>query len=153
MMKKRIMVIGPRNSGKSQLVSYLEKREISSFPGNIVYYERTIHVPSSYVECPWMYKHIIAAQQTAYLAVMMLGTGKKKNTYPPHCVSSLLIPVFGVVSCDRAEQGNFEAVQACQKELKEAGVTRRFIVDFSNESSLMPLMKAIKMLDKESQNE
>ncbi|GAB2025371.1 EutP/PduV family microcompartment system protein [Lactovum odontotermitis] len=153
MMKKRIMVIGPRNSGKSELVSYLEKREISSFPGNIVYYEQTIHVPSSYIECPWMFKHIIAAQQTAYLAVMMLGTGKKKNTYPPHCVSSLLIPVFGVVSVDVKKAENAQAIQACQKELKDAGVARRFIVDFSNENSLQPLMSAIKTLDKESQNE
>ena len=67
MKKKRIMILGARESGKTLLANYLN--EIDTPPKrtpHMVYGRNTLDVPGSYVESNDMHKHLIAAQQDAY---------------------------------------------------------------------------------------
>ena len=64
MKKKRIMILGARESGKTLLANYLN--EIDTPPKrtpHMVYGRNTLDVPGSYVESNDMHKHLIAAQQ------------------------------------------------------------------------------------------
>lgn len=120
MRKKRVMVIGPTNCGKTTLVNAL-----NDYSGplrktqDIIYGKNTIDVPGSYIENTWMYKHIIAAAQDASHVLVLVDQSRCVSKYPPGFAKSFRCPVIGVITKTDLMPENEEA---CIKELKRIGV-------------------------------
>lgn len=114
------MFVGPGKSGKTTLISLLERDGVTirRLP-NMVYRTNTLDTPGSYLESPWMHKHLIAAAQDASCVVMVADAAAKKRAYPPGFAKVFRVPVVGVVTrCDLPDADPKDA----KKQLLEAGV-------------------------------
>lgn len=114
------MVIGPTGCGKTTLVNLL-----NNYSGplrktqNIIYGEKTMDVPGSYIENAWMYKHLIAAAQDASHVLILVDQSKCHDVYSPGFAKAFTCPVIGVVSkCDLAPENQVLALQ----KLKNLGI-------------------------------
>jgi ethanolamine utilization protein EutP len=145
-MKKRILIIGPENSDNQQLVNLIEDSSRQQTMNNIVYYDETIYVPSSYLRSPWMLKHIISTQQKAYCLLMLLNTQRQFRVYPPNYAKAFRIPSIGLISKDGAE--NEEKIESCRKELLEAKVDKIYELDFADKENCFNFLTEIKLLEK-----
>ena len=72
-MKKKIMIIGPRQVGKSTLANLLNHTDKPlRKTQDAIFGEKTIDVPAAYLENTMMYKYIIALAQLASHVVMLV---------------------------------------------------------------------------------
>ena len=73
MKRKRIMIAGPARSGKSALANFLngEERPLKRTL-DTSYRQRTLEVPSAYLENTWMYQHLIALAQDAWCILVLV---------------------------------------------------------------------------------
>ncbi|KGK85068.1 EutP/PduV family GTP-binding protein [Desulfosporosinus sp. HMP52] len=123
-MKKRIMIVGPTQSGKSTLANVLNE---SSRPlkktQDIIYGKNTIDTPSSYLENPSMYKYLIATAQTASHLLILVDQSKLIEVYPPAFAKSFNCPVLGVITkIDVAQEFDDLSIQ----QLKRIGVNEPY---------------------------
>lgn len=123
-MKKRIMIVGPTQSGKSTLANVLND---SSRPlkktQDIIYGKNTIDTPSSYLENPSMYKYLIATAQTASHLLILVDQSKLIEVYPPAFAKSFNCPVLGVITkIDLAQEFADLSIQ----QLKRIGVNEPY---------------------------
>lgn len=124
MRKKRIMVIGPTNCGKTSLVNAL-----NDFEGpvrktqDIIYGKNTIDVPGSYVENTWMYKHLIATAQDASHVLIIVDQSKCTEVYSPGFAKVFRCPVIGVINKTDLVPENEEF---CIRQLKMIGVAEPY---------------------------
>ncbi|HEY8891979.1 MAG TPA: EutP/PduV family microcompartment system protein [Clostridium sp.] len=124
MRKKRIMVIGPTNCGKTSLVNSL-----NDYDGplrktqDIIYVKNTIDTPGSYIENAWMYKHLIATAQDASHVLILIDQSRCASVYSPGFAKVFKCPVIGVITkIDlMAENENL-----CIQQLKEIGVPKPY---------------------------
>lgn len=120
MRKKRVMVVGPTNCGKTTLVNAL-----NDYDGpirktqNIIFGKNTMDVPGSYIEIPWMYKHLIAAAQDASHVLMLIDQSRCTDVYSPGFAKSFRCPVIGVVTKTDLMPENADS---CLRQLKMIGV-------------------------------
>ena len=99
MIKKKKLIIGPRNSGKTTLAYYFEeKNESVRKQAHIVYGKESIDTPSPYLERPWMRQHLISLQKSAYIVFLLFPLKVTKKSYPPGFTHVFKIPVVGVVT-------------------------------------------------------
>lgn len=120
MKKKRVMILGSRESGKTTLANYLN--DLNTAPmrtPHMVYGKNTLDIPGSYLEAPWMHKHLIAAQQDAFCILMLCTPQSSKRSYPPGFAKVFRIPVIGVIT---KSDLSAEGVERCKAELRSAGV-------------------------------
>ncbi|WP_335385583.1 EutP/PduV family microcompartment system protein [Neobacillus drentensis] len=119
MRKKRIMVIGPTNCGKTTLVNALndEARPIRKTQ-NLIYGKHTIDVPGSYMENTWMYKYVISAMQDASLVLILVDQSKAADVYSPGFAKVFRCPVIGVITKVDLMPENEEI---CIKQLQKIG--------------------------------
>lgn len=120
MKKKRIMILGCRESGKTTLANHLN--DLDTAPKrtpHMVYGKNTLDVPGSYLESPWMHKHLIAAQQDAFCVLMLCTPLAAKRSYPPGFSKVFRIPVIGVIT--KSDLGP-EGTDRCIAELQSAGI-------------------------------
>lgn len=140
MRKKRIMVIGPSRSGKTTLVN-----ELNNYHGKLrrtqdmIYGENTIDVPGSYIENPWMYKHIIAAAQDASHVLVLIDQSRCTDIYPHGFARTFTCPVIGVVTkCDLMPENE----ESCIRQLKMIGVPEPYFhISFSKGIGIDALKK------------
>jgi ethanolamine utilization protein EutP len=99
MRKKRIMVIGPTNCGKTTLVHALndENRPIRKTQ-NLIFGKNTIDVPGSYIENAWMYKYLISAVQDASHVLVLVDQSNCTEVYSPGFARVFRCPVIGVIT-------------------------------------------------------
>ena len=120
-MRKRIMVIGPSGSGKTTLcnaINGVEGRLRKT--QDMIYGKYTVDVPGSYLEIPWMYKHLIAAaQNSASQVVILVDSTAKRDFYAPGFAEVFTVPITGVVTkCSEDD----EKARKCEEQLKRIGV-------------------------------
>jgi len=124
MRKKRIMVIGPTNCGKTSLVNSL-----NDYDGplrktqDIIYVKNTIDTPGSYIENAWMYKHLIATAQDASHVLILVDQSRCANVYSPGFAKVFRCPVIGVITKIDLMAGN---ENLCFQQLKEIGVAEPY---------------------------
>ena len=124
MRKKRVMVIGPTKCGKTTLINIL-----NDYDGplrktqDIIYGKNTIDVPGSYIENPWMYKHLIAAAQDASHVLILVDQSRYANVYSPGFAKAFRCPIIGVITkIDlMAENEDF-----CLRQLAQIGVSEPY---------------------------
>lgn len=120
-MKKWIMIIGPRGSGKTTLAHHLDGRE-SDRPlkktQDIIYGNRAMDTPSAYLENPWMYKHLIAAAQQASEILVLVDGEKPKSYCSPGFTRVFTVPVTGIITKVDADTD----LDSCRAILERMGV-------------------------------
>lgn len=120
-MRPRVMLVGPRLSGKATIATYLEQSEVPLRKvDNIVYRKETVTVPDNYLECPWMYNHIIALQQTAKCGLFIQPMKAHKDTYPPNFAKVFRIPIFGIITYH--ESYTEDEYSYTERQLMETGI-------------------------------
>jgi len=120
MRKKRIMIVGPKNSGKTTLVNQINnyKGKLKKTP-DVIYGEKTIDVPSAYIENSWMYKHLIALSQDASYIILLVDQTSKEKIYSPGFAKAFSCKVIGAITkIDLMKENEDIAINL----LKEAGV-------------------------------
>ena len=124
MRKKRVMVIGPTRCGKTTLVNAL-----NDYDGplrktqDMIYGVNTIDVPGSYIENPWMYKHLIAAAQDASHVLILVDQSRCGNMYSPGFAKAFRCPVIGVITKIDLMPENEEL---CLRQLANIGVSEPY---------------------------
>lgn len=99
MRKKRIMIIGARGTGKTSLANILnDKIELPKKSQDVMYGTYTIDIPSAYIENTWMYKHLIALSQDAYIIIILFDFNSNADIYSPNFASAFTKPVIGVIN-------------------------------------------------------
>ena len=119
-MKKRIMVVGPTQSGKSTLTNGLnDSTRPLKKTQDVIYGKNTIDTPGSYIENASMYKYLIATAQTASHVLMLVDQARLIEVYPPSFAKSFTCPVIGVITkIDLAP----ENANLCIQQLKRIGI-------------------------------
>lgn len=142
MKKKRIMILGSRESGKTTLANYLNDLDtIPKRTPHMVYGKNTLDIPGSYLESPWMHKHLIAAQQDAFCVLMLCTPFAAKRSYPPGFAKVFRIPVIGIITKSDLES---KGVEQCIAELRSTGVQEPYYeISVHNRSGLDELTDII----------
>ncbi|WP_407311413.1 EutP/PduV family microcompartment system protein [Desulfosporosinus sp. SB140] len=119
-MKKRIMVVGPTQSGKSTLTNVLnDSNRPLKKTQDVIYGKNAIDTPGSYIENPSMYKYLIATQQGASHVLMLVDQTRILDVYPPGFAKSFTCPVIGVITkVDLAPQD----ANLCIQQMRKIGV-------------------------------
>lgn len=147
MKRKRVMVIGPTNCGKTSLVNALNGYEGRlRKTQDIIYGENTIDVPGSYIENTWMYKHIIATAQDASHVLILVDASRCISVYSPGFAKAFKCPVIGVITkMDlMAENEGF-----CVRELKQIGVPEPYFKVSNTEDTGIGALKEYLFIKQE----
>ena len=120
MRKKRIMIIGAKNCGKTSMANFLNDCEGPlRKTQDTIYGKNTIDVPGAYIENSWMYMHTIAISQDAKCIILMVDQSRCTEIYSPGFAKVFRCPVIGVINkTDR----NPENRERCAKQMKKIGV-------------------------------
>lgn len=145
MKRKRILIIGPRGSGKSSLANIINGdsgpvRRVQ----DTIYAKETIDVPSAYLENTWMYRHLIALSQDAWCVLMLFDARNKESVYSPGFTQAFHIPVTAVVT---HYKDDVDALTRIQKQCKDAGVCSEVcFFDNENEDDRKILLQKLAVL-------
>lgn len=123
-MKKRIMIVGPTQAGKSTLANVLNgaNRALKKTQ-DVIYGKYTIDTPGSYIENASMYKYLIATAQTASYVLLLMDSARLIDVYPPSFAKTFTCPVIGVVTkIDLAP----ENAGLCKQKLSRIGVSEPY---------------------------
>jgi len=124
MRKKRIMIIGPTNCGKTTLANVLnDYTGPAKKTQDIIYGKNTIDVPGSYIENSWMYKHLIAAAQDASHILILVDPSKHTDVYSPGFAKVFRCPVIGIIN--KVDLLG-EKEEYCIRQLKQTGVSEPY---------------------------
>lgn len=144
MARKRIMVIGPDGSGKTTLTNFLNNytKPITRIQ-DVIYGKNTIAIPSSYIESPWMHKHIITLSQDASYVIFLIDQSNPKKVYPPGFGKVFPCPTIGVISkADLASNKKDKAIEY----LREAGVREPYYeISIPRKIGIDPLCECLSL--------
>ena len=147
MRKKRVMIVGPTNCGKTSLA-----KALNDFEGavrktqDIIYGKNTIDVPGAYIENAWLYKHLIAAAQDASHVLLLVDQSKPTDVYSPGFAKAFRCPVLGVISKADLMTGNEEL---CVRQLKSVGAAEPYFRISTKNGVGVSALKEYLFLNKE----
>ena len=138
-MKKKIMIIGPRQAGKSTLANLLERtaRPLKKTQ-DAVFGKKTIDVPAAYLENTMMYKYIIALSQMAGHVLMLADQSNPTEVYSPGFARIFTCPVTGVITKSDLHPENYEK---CVVQLKRAGLEGPFFCMAEQDEEKLKLLE------------
>ncbi|MEL1134351.1 EutP/PduV family microcompartment system protein [Desulfitobacterium sp. THU1] len=142
-MKKRIMVVGPTQVGKSTLVNRLNDSDRPlKKTQDVIYGKNTIDTPGSYIENASMYKYLIATAQTASHVLLLLDSSRPVEVYPPNFAKTFTCPVIGVITkADLAP----ENADLCRQQMQRIGVSEPyFSISLKDNTGVDALKEALK---------
>lgn len=118
-MKKRILLIGPTQAGKSTLANLLNgtDRPLRKTQ-DVIYGRAAMDTPGSYIENAWMYRYLIATAQTASAIVLLVDQTRPVEVYPPGFAKAFTCPVYGAVTKTDAMT---EHAALCAAQLRRSG--------------------------------
>ena len=146
MINKRIMVIGPKGSGKTTLVNY-----INGFTGklrksqDVIYTALTMDVPSGYLEQPFRNSYIISLAQNAWCVLFLVDQSDLTELYSPGFAKAVQCKKrIGIVSkCDLKTENYEDSV----KMLKKIGLDEPYYsISIPNNIGIEELMEHLKIL-------
>ncbi|WDP90309.1 MAG: ethanolamine utilization protein EutP [Desulfobacter sp.] len=125
MGKRRIMLIGPSECGKTTLANAINGVEGPvRKTQDLIFGKHTMDVPGSYIETPWMYRHLIsAAQNHAAHILMLVDQGRCREIGAPGFAKVFNCPVTGVVT---KTDLNPENEGRCLAHLKRLGAAQPY---------------------------
>lgn len=111
------MVMGASGCGKTSLAYALEQRQGPlRKTQDILYGKHTIDVPGTYLEVPWMYKHLIQAAQDACHILLLVDQSRCLEVYSPGFAKAFRCPVNGVImKCDQSPEQEEKCVGQLQR--------------------------------------
>lgn len=117
MKRKRIMLIGPRASGKTALANILNGDAVSKRRAqDTIYGKETLEAAGAYLENTWMYRCLIALSQDAWCILVLVSAADRADAYSPGFATTFRQPVIGVIThSDVAPDGVTEASQQLAK--------------------------------------
>ncbi|MDO4280366.1 MAG: EutP/PduV family microcompartment system protein [Peptococcaceae bacterium] len=120
MKRKRIMLIGPRASGKTALANLLNGEDAPRRRAqDTIYGRETLEAASAYLENTWMYRCLIALSQDAWCILVLVAADGSADAYSPGFAATFRVPVVGVITrTDCAPDGIAES----QRQLERIGV-------------------------------
>ncbi len=120
MIKKRIMVIGAKNSGKTSLINnLLGINEAPKKRQDVIYKGDTIDVPAAYIENRWYNRHVITLSQEAFCVLVLVSQSDIELFYSHGFMQSLLCEnIVGVIT--KADL-NSENAKKSEQQLKNCG--------------------------------
>ncbi|UUV98082.1 EutP/PduV family microcompartment system protein [Vagococcus luciliae] len=144
-MKKRVLIIGPKQSGKREIAQYIEQSQTEIRKvANVLYTEKTMIVPDTYLESPWMHKHIIALQQTASCALFLVPIKSSKVSYPPNFSKIFRVPVVGMITSHGKSYTEKDQKQALNV-IEKIGLSKTWYqVDLEKETDVEYLINTLK---------
>lgn len=117
-MRKQVMIIGARGSGKSSAANWLNDttRPLKNCQ-DAIYGQYTLDIPAGYLENPSMYRYILSLSQTAGLVLLLANGCDTTSVFPPNFAKSFSCPLVGMIRAQNPAEEQFaEAV------LEAAGV-------------------------------
>ena len=145
-MRKRLLLMGPSDEENKNLLYLLENNKNLRIRPSIMYYDKTILFPSTYLRSPWMKKHLIAMQQNANYVLMLASCHSKRGIYSPNFAKAFRVPSIGVILYDDTQSKN--RVSDCKMELINAGVNEIVELNLKNSVECNRFLQKIR-LDKE----
>lgn len=146
MKKKRIMIIGAARSGKTSLANLLnaEERPLRR-THDTIYREKTLEVPSAYLENTWMYQHLIALAQDAWCILLLVDQAQPQELYSPGFASAFRLPVLGLITkADLAAENR----ACCRQQLAQIGVQPPYLaVSMKTGEGLPELQKILGAME------
>ncbi|MDA8223664.1 EutP/PduV family microcompartment system protein [Desulfosporosinus sp.] len=138
-MKKRIMVVGPTQSGKSTLANVLnESTRPLKKTQDVIYGKNTIDTPGSYLENASMYKYLIATAQAASHVLMLVDQSKPREVYPPAFAKTFTCPVIGIITkIDLVPENS----KLCIQQLKKIGIDEPYFWISLNDNTGVEALK------------
>jgi len=119
-MKKRIMIVGPTQSGKSTLTNALnDSTRPLKKTQDVIYGKNAIDTPGSYIENASMYKYLISTAQAASHVLILVDQSRLIEVYPPGFAKSFTCPVIGVITKTDLSPENSNL---CIQQLKKIGI-------------------------------
>lgn len=118
----KVLLVGPKDSGKMRLANFFEQTTTAPLRkvASIVYHQKTIIVPDSYLESPWMHKHVIALQQSADCGIFLQPVTAKHRSYPPNFAKVFRIPIYGIVTYHHTYSE--DALRQAKEQLVSCGI-------------------------------
>ena len=146
-MRKRLLLIGPSDEENIKLLYFLENNTSLHIRPSIMYYDKMILFPSTYLRSPWMKKHLIAMQQNANCVLMLASCKSQRGIYSPNFAKAFRVPSIGVILYDETQLE--ERVSDCKMELINAGVDEIVELNLKNSVECNRFLQKIRLDDKE----
>lgn len=127
-MISRIMIIGPRQSGKTTIANAVNgvDEEVQQGVQDIRYGDYTMDMPSGYLETPWMYDYLIASAQDAAVVFFLVDPTAINRTYPPGFSKSFSGIHCGIIT--KSDIATDEQIRWAKGELKNIGIESDIII-------------------------
>lgn len=136
-MKQRVMIIGPKESGKSTVANWLDDRQRPfQKTQDALYGPYSIDSPAAYLENTYMYRYLMAISQTALVLVLMADGRDEQNVYSPGFVQSFTCPAVGFyLPADSQQQ------ERAKEMLRIAGISEAALYEFTERNPALEKLK------------
>lgn len=138
---KRWIVVGLDGSGKTSICNLIEKKEESrKYKNDLIYRDKTLEIPGSYIENRWLNNIIIMLVQNQGKGVIFLYDGETLDfKYPPYFASTFTKPTIGIIS--KSDIISSTNRRKASKKMIEMGCNKIIFLSIKNKEGVHELIK------------